>query len=291
MGKYSEEMAGLNVRRTTILIVVALCLFAFFALAWVVSTQAFYKPGSDFGYNLGLVGGLLMLSLLFYPLRKRWRFIERIGSMEGWFRYHMVAGILGPVLVLFHSTFQTHSMNGAAAFYSMLLVALSGVVGRFFYRHVHQGLYGRQLTLADTQAELEASIEGMGSVFALQPDIEPRMQAFREDAFRPLGSLHARIWRFLTLRWRSKALSQEIRRDAKRVLKHLGKAQKIPKAELILSYRLARSQIDNFLDAVIKTAQFQGWERLFSFWHVIHIPFLYLLVLSGVFHVLAVHMY
>lgn len=260
-------------------------------MAWLVANGDLYKPGSDFGYNLGLIGGLLMLSLLLYSLRKRVRVLEPLGRMDHWFRYHMLAGIGGPLLVLFHSTFTVSSMNGAVALYAMLLVALSGVIGRFLYRHIHKGLYGRQMTLVDAQADLRASIRSLGSVFALQQDIEPRLHAFYKEAMAPLDSVGARMWRFVTLRWRSRVLARAVRLDAKRALMRMGKEKRVPRGELLLNYRLARCQIDDFLDAVIKTSQLAGWERLFSLWHVVHIPFLYLLVISGIVHVVAVHMY
>jgi hypothetical protein len=55
-------------RVAILVLVVLLC-----GLAWLVATGELYEAGSDFGYNLGLVGGLLMVSLLVYPLRKRIR--------------------------------------------------------------------------------------------------------------------------------------------------------------------------------------------------------------------------
>jgi len=250
-----------------------------------------YTSGSDFGYNLGLVGGLMMLSLLLYPLRKRIRALDHLGDMTTWFRYHMFFGIAGPVLVLFHSTFRTNSMNGSMALYAMLLVAFSGVVGRYFYRHVHQGLYGRKLTLADARSEIKNSVANLDSVFALQPDIEIRLRQFYEDTFSPLDSVSKRIYRFLTLRRKAKLLSGEIRRDAKQALKKLGAEKRLPRFELVLNYRLARAQIDSYLDAVVQAGQLSFWERAFSLWHLIHVPFLYLLVLSGIVHVVAVHMY
>jgi len=261
------------------------------ALALLVAFGDIYEPGSTLGYNLGLAGGLLMLSLFLYPLRKRVRALERFGSMQLWFRYHMVAGIGGPLLVLYHSTFRTGSMNGRVALYAMLLVALSGIVGRFLYRHIHHGLYGRQLTLADAGAELESAVSSLGTVFSLQADIEPRLKSFREAAFAPLDGFAQRLWRFLTLRWQGKRLSKAIRSDAKRILARMEREKKRTRRELIINYRLARTQIDNYLDAIVQTSQLAVWEKLFSLWHVVHIPFIYLLVLSGIVHVVAVHMY
>lgn len=260
-------------------------------LAWLVAFGRVLDPGSSLGYNLGLAGGLLMLSLFLYPLRKRIRALEQVGSMQLWFRYHMLAGICGPLLVLFHSTFTVKSMNGGVALYAMLLVACSGIVGRFLYRHIHSGLYGRQLSLADARTGLEEATARLGTVFALQTDIQPRLKAFSEAAFCRLDNIALRLWRFITLRWKGRHLAKAIRSDAKRALSRLGREERLPRRELIINYRLARAQIDAYIEAVVLTSQLAVWERLFSLWHIIHIPFIYLLVLSGIIHVVAVHMY
>lgn len=234
-------------------------------MAWLVRTGGFYESGSDFGYNLGLVGGLLMLTLLLYPLRKRVAWLDRLGSMEGWFKYHMIAGITGPLLVLFHSTFRTGSLNGAMALYAMLLVAISGIIGRFIYRHIHRGLYGEHLTLADVSAELKAAAESMDSIFALRPDIEPRLRAFRELAFDNQGSLGARVWKFVTLRWKSRRLAKVIREDAKSILRRQWRKRGGNRKAFVASYLSARERIDRYLDSVVKAAQLKVWERLFSY--------------------------
>jgi len=71
-----------------------------------VARQQFYSSGDDFGYYLGLVGALMMLSLLLFPLRKRIRFMQNWGRLPNWFRIHMMLGITGPLLILFHSNFR-----------------------------------------------------------------------------------------------------------------------------------------------------------------------------------------
>lgn len=260
-------------------------------LAVLVAVGDVYQSGDSFGYTLGLIGGLLILSQMVYPLRKRFPRLARWGMMDHWFKYHMVIGIGGPILILFHSTFKPGSTNGSIALYAMLLVAISGIIGRFFYRQIHRGLYGRQLTLGDVTTELRASLENVGSVFALRPDIEPRLMAFYKEAFAADLSLAQRAWRFMTLRMKSQRLALQLRSDAKRALRRRRREQRTGKTELILSYKLAKRQIDSFLQAVVQASQFKMWERFFSFWHLIHIPFLYLLVFSALVHVVAVHMY
>jgi hypothetical protein len=273
--------------RTALVVVGGLLIF----LAWLVSTGDLYKAGDDLGYNLGLVGGLMMLSLLIYPLRKRVRFMNSWGSMQAWFRYHQVAGILGPTLVLFHSTFRIGSMNGRVALYAMLLVALSGVIGRFLYRHIHKGMYGQQLTMRDAEEDLKKSAEDVRSIFAEYPKIQAKLAEFRTYAFAHEPSLWKRIVRFVTLKSRGHKLSLLIRDGIKKSLNKAKHENRMTRRERIITYQLAKQKTDIFVDAICEAAQLTSWERMFSLWHVAHVPFLYLLVVSGIVHVVAVHMY
>ncbi|MBK9655894.1 MAG: hypothetical protein IPO66_10680 [Rhodanobacteraceae bacterium] len=90
-----------------------------------------YSVDSDFAYWLGVVGGSAMLTLLLYPLRKRLDRYLSFGRLRYWFSGHMVLGIAGPVLILLHCKLSLGSLNAKVAFWSMVVVAASGIVGRF----------------------------------------------------------------------------------------------------------------------------------------------------------------
>lgn len=261
------------------------------ALAWLVAFGEVFRPGDNVGYNLGLAGGLLMLSLLFYPLRKRIKWLARLGSMLYWFRYHMVVGIAAPVMILFHSTFKIGSMNGRVALYAMLLVASSGIVGRFLYRHIHKGMYGQHLTMQDAELDLKTSSDAMREIFCDYPEVEQRLVKFREYAFADIDGVWARALRFLTLHAKGRQLSRSVRDQLRQVMKKAKRAQALNRNQRILTYRLAKEKALAYVDAVCEASQLRAWERLFSLWHVVHIPFLYLLVVSAIVHVIAVHMY
>jgi hypothetical protein len=261
------------------------------ALAWYVATAKPYKPGSDFAYNLGLAGGVMMLTLLLYPLRKHFRFMSRAGKLSRWFRAHMMLGIAGPVLVLFHSTFAIGALNSRIAYYAMLLVVVSGLIGRFVYRHIHHGLYGSRTTLAEVEQQLKASANNMSTVFGLVPAIGEKLAAFQSYAFGKLNGVGARIWRFLTLRLRGRNVARAARREAWQAIEQACRAQNWPQDESLNQRRLVKAQIDEYVEAVSSAAMFVTWERLFSLWHIIHVPFIYLLVICGVIHVVAVNMY
>ena len=55
--------------------------------------------------------------------------------------------------------------------------------------------------------------------------------------------------------------------------------------------RLARKLVKRYLHAAVRVAQYGAYERLFSLWHVAHLPFVYLLIITAIVHVVAVHAY
>ena len=92
-------------------------------------TQQYITPQTGFGYALGILGGSAMLLLLVYPARKRIPGLRAIGTTKLWFQIHMALGIVGPVLILFHSNFRTGATNSNVALFCMLVVAGSGLFG------------------------------------------------------------------------------------------------------------------------------------------------------------------
>lgn len=240
-----------------------------------------YSADDDIGYNLGLVGGVLMLMLLPYSLRKRLRSLRGTGSMRMWFLFHIAAGILGPVLVLFHSTFRIGSFNGGVALFSTLLVAASGAVGRFFYRRVHRGLSGSRATLQEMQATLRARSEALQPLLCHLPEVAREIAHFSELAAREPRGHGGRLTHFIAIGWHRMRTTRRIRT----ALRHT-----LPETHADEAASLLRT-VDDTLTAAQRAARFATYERLFSLWHAVHIPFLYLLVLTSVVHVVAVHAY
>ena len=108
-----------------------------------------FTPKDGAGYWIGIAGGTILLLQLAYPLRKRARFMRRMGSAPLWFRAHMIMGIIGPLLILYHSNYSLGAPNSNVALTAMLGVAASGIIGRYFYGKVHNGLYGAHSNLQD----------------------------------------------------------------------------------------------------------------------------------------------
>ncbi len=280
-----------------ILIVAIVTIVGYF----VVSPQTLYKPGDNIGYNLGLAGGLMMLALLFYPLRKRVKFLAKLGLLPTWFKWHMVLGILGPLVIIFHSTYHVYipylhpvgSVNAAIAMACMFLVSSSGTFGRFFYTKIHHGLYGRQASVNEIKAELEQSGD-VKSTFNFAPDIEKKLELFRVQAEQNAQAGKLGLVKFVAIGIKAAMLSRSLVKELHGVMhtqareKNFTAAQMKSMEGVFVEYR---TLIKSYMSAVRDASQFHTYERLFSYWHIFHIPLVYMLVFSGFYHVLAVHMY
>jgi hypothetical protein len=262
------------------------------AAAWIVVILKPYTPGSDLGYNLGLAGGLMMLWIVVsYPARKRFKFMQRAGPMKPWFQLHMALGILGPVLIAFHSTFTISSVNAFVAFMSMAIVSSSGFIGRYAYRQVHHGLYGRKATLQEFEDHMRTSERGLAALVRALPQVDLALQDYKTAAFDPKGNVFLRAWRFAGARLRSERLARSIDGDIAGFIHRIGPAQGWDKATQARRVRRGGGLVRAYLRAVNTAAQFSTFERVFSMWHVMHVPLLYMLIFSACYHVLAVHMY
>jgi hypothetical protein len=268
---------------------------------YLVSFDNLYKSGDDIGYNLGLAGGLMMLSLLIYPLRKRIPMLRNMGLLPVWFKWHMVFGILGPALIMFHSTFSFYipfihpqgSMNAAVAMYCMLLVSGSGTFGRFFYTKIHHGLYGRQASLNEMRNEMEET-ENVKSMFHFAPAVEKAMEEFHNRGVRMSQETGYGFGNFIKVGFEASSLARTLSKQIHEIMhtqareQHFN-AQQIEGMEKL--YKEYREKIIVYLRAVRDAAQFHTYERLFSWWHVFHIPLVYMMVFSAFYHVYAVHAY
>ena len=260
-------------------------------LGWLIRDYDLIDPKEGAGYWLGIIGGTLMVLLLLYPLRKRIRLLHALAPTKIWFRMHMNFGLLGPLAILYHSNFHLGSFNSQVAFYSMLLVSGSGIIGRHFYARIHRGLYGRKTSLREVQKELTETISNSHGLATIMPrlvaQLEKHAASLQDESIRrTIGIRRSLRWTFthhyerLSLLWlahcelrAAAAASPVIARNRKRIR------------------RAAAQYIREFTVLTGRVAQFSLYERLFALWHILHLPIFFLMVLSALVHIFAVHVY
>ena len=128
---------------TLTLIVIAVTIYLFYYGASYYNTsmeERFYhadhavlKPSGIYGHGLGIIGTLLILIGVFgYMARKRYRILSRIGVLKHWLEFHIFLCTLGPIMILFHTSFKFGGIVSISFFFFFFVVA-SGVIGRFIY--------------------------------------------------------------------------------------------------------------------------------------------------------------
>jgi len=110
------------------------------------------KPSGFIGHGLGIFGSLIMLFGLFsYMGRKRLKVFSRLGTLKYWLEFHIFLCTLGPVMILFHTSFKFGGIV-SVGFWSMAIVWSSGVIGRFIYLQIPRTIEGRELSLREVEA-------------------------------------------------------------------------------------------------------------------------------------------
>lgn len=226
------------------------------------------RQSGSVGHFLGILGTFFMVVLLAYSLRKRLRFMRGWGNLNDWLEAHIFLGLAGPVLVLFHTVFEFSGLVGIC-FWAMMLVVVSGIIGRYIYQAIPRSISGMELNRIELEAEEIALTYELRKRLPVGHPLWDRLTGFEKGARRtaPGGGLWtggetARLRAtFNRALKKSRALSHGERR---KLLGLLIKRQKLMRRKA-------------FLDRT---------QKILNYWHLLHIPFVVLMFL-----ILLVHIY
>lgn len=220
-------------------------------------TERFYhedykvlKPSGSLGHGIGIFGSLFMIiGVASYMARKRYRFMSRWGLLKHWLEFHIFLCTLGPILVLFHTSFKFGGLV-AISFWSMVAVFLSGIAGRFIYLQIPRTIEGRQLSLNEVK-DLKSNFskvleENYQFDTSISEDIE---SAVENNELRKVRKLLKEV--------------NTSKSDRKKVLK-------FAKNEIALNKRIAR---------------LTKMQKLFEYWHVVHLPFALIMLVIMIIHI------
>lgn len=253
--------------------------------------QGYLSPENGLGYWLGISGGTMMLLLLIYSARKRFRSLVRFFKVSFWFRFHMTLGVLGPVFILFHSNFHLGSLNSTVALSCMLIVAGSGLIGRYFYTRIHFGLYGEKIRLSQVAKDMQVLKEDLKKLAVTEKQLTYLDKIFAEIAEFSSGSTQpSTVWETRKKKKRAKYLVSVLEKFVSHLLDYYGKHPELSLdiKESKRSLKRDTSILDHALHRLPTLIMF---ERLFSLWHIFHIPFFIMMIITAITHVVVVHMY
>jgi hypothetical protein len=251
---------------------------AFFAILFitffymVIVTWYGETPAASgfFGHSIGILGFLLMiLTESLYSLRKRSR-SARWGKMSGWLQFHIFTGIVGPFMVLLHTSWKFNGLAGIVLLLTILIV-ISGFFGRYIYTAVPRTADGAELQkrlIMNRIHETELSIDGW---LASQPDEtqQAAQQLLALSSFQGSSSnlVITRIYYDAAFRL---ALLRQRNAVPPRLRVSIEKIQK-----LIVQKRELNQQMQSIAEA----------RKLLALWHTIHIPIGLALFTAALIHI------
>src|SRR4030043_1266298 len=128
-------------------------------------------PGASdlFGHGLGIVGFVFMLMTeTLYSLRKRSRSV-RWGRMSNWLQFHIFTGLVGPYMVLLHSSWKFNGLAGMVMLLTIIIVA-SGLLGRYIYTSVPRNVDGIEIEANELERQIRAVDGELQNWLASHPD-------------------------------------------------------------------------------------------------------------------------
>lgn len=254
-------------------------------VGWLNRDSNYLSPETGTGYMLGILGGSLMLTLLLYPISKRVKVLTRLIPIQYWFGIHMLLGIIGPVLILYHSNFQLGSTNSAIALFSMLLVAGSGLVGRYIYTYIHHGLYGSQITLKELKQESENNLHDLLNLYAMDEELNNRLMKIEKKVLLPYTSLMTNLLHVISLAIHARRLKTKVMKLVRESYNKNDEEKSLPDSKTVIN------SVHRYTTVLRKTAALKVYERMFSLWHVFHLPLFFMMIITAIIHIFAVHIY
>jgi hypothetical protein len=232
------------------------------------------KPSGVIGHGLGILGTLMMIvGVSTYIIRKRYRKFFNIGYLKHWLEFHIFLCSVGPILVLYHTSFKFGGIV-SVSFWSMVLVVLSGVIGRFIYVQIPRTIQGQELSMSELNSikeKLELRIRTVLSEdVSTLAEFEKISSADRYKTFQLSTAVGFIIRDYFDIR--------RVMRLIKQRIKLLG-LSKNERQELITA---AKSEI------VIarRIALLRTFQKLFHYWHIFHLPFAITMFVIMVIHVI-----
>jgi hypothetical protein len=240
---------------------------------FMVSLLNGFPPASDFfGHSIGILGFFLMLMTeTLYSLRKRSR-SARWGRMSSWLDFHIFTGLVGPYMVLLHTSWKFNGLAGIVVLLTVIIVA-SGFIGRYIYTAVPRtadgvvleaGALERQIAQFDAQLQVRLKDQPKQTRILVQRKTTPTKHT--DSSLSLLFERTFDDWAYRLQWWFDKQrLDPETR-------------QQVSQLEILLRQRRTLNRQLNSLALA---------RRTLALWHAVHIPIGMALFTAAFIHIIA----
>ena len=247
------------------------------------------RPSGTIGIRLGMLGVLMFFLIYLYPLRKKWGWLGRQGNSRHWLDFHIVLGTTAPIVIAFHSSFKFGNIAGMA-FWSMLMVTLSGFIGRYLYAQIPRNLNAAELSIKeirDKEAALKKELAEQRATFGFAVDALYQLPSAAEVAKTPaVASLISMVLIDFRRPFRTSWIRLRQAGFAAWLFSLFGfLPTRNPGLERALRIAKTEAKLSKSIAFLSRT------QRIFQLWHVIHRPFSYAFAILAIIHItLALYM-
>lgn len=244
------------------------------------------KPSGTIGLKLGILGTALFCIIFLYALRKVIPWLGRWGTARHWMDFHVIAGISAPIVIAYHASFKFQGIAGIA-FWIMLAVALSGVIGRYLYAQIPRSLTAAELSLTELQHSEQALAEALVGQSVYSADqLSRTLRVPSREHIRRIGPLRAvgeMILADVGLPFRVAGLRRSACNFGAAILSVGGLFstgnEEVERVVRLVRQKASLSKRVVFLDQT---------QKVFHLWHVIHRPFSYAFAVLALIHITVV---
>lgn len=229
------------------------------------------KPSGIIGHGLGILGSLSMIAgVSLYMARKRMKRLARVGLLKHWLEFHIFLCTLGPIMVLFHTSFKFGGLV-SVSFWSMVAVFLSGVIGRYIYIQIPRTIEGRELSLQEVK-NMKSDF-GKNNLSGFELDAET-LDLINRSTIEKKAENEKSIWKdWIARNFEDAKTARIIRKRLKKTAlssKEKHHVMRLVKNELSLNRRISRLLL---------------MQNIFKYWHVAHLPFAIVMLVIMIIHV------
>jgi hypothetical protein len=242
------------------------------------------RPSGTIGIKLGMLGVALFGCLYMYPLRKRWKWLQKIGKTKNWLNFHVLFGISAPLVITLHSSFKLQGMAGVA-YWLMMAIMLSGFAGRYIYSQIPRTLNATTLTFRELE-EMSASIRNEIEERCLltSDELHRLLQVPAKEAVQRMslaGAVLRMFWLDIRRPFQFAGLRMRMMETFGEKIRTLGGI--LPSSDSSIETAIGLVRRQSWMTA--KIAFLDRANQVFQLWHVVHRPFSYSFAVLAIFHI------
>jgi hypothetical protein len=224
------------------------------------------KSSGLIGHGLGIIGSsMIVIGVFSYMIRKRFRRFSRIGVLKYWLEFHIFLCTLGPVLILFHTTFKFGGIV-SVGFWSMVAVVASGIIGRFIYIQIPRTIEGREMSLNELDDIQIGMNKQLRSMISIDESVYEMVEYSNKNNSKKIGLF---------------GNSQQQKKAMKILTKEM-KIQQLPKHKMreVLTVFSNQIKLKNRINRLVTM------QNLLKHWHVAHLPFALIMLVIMIIHII-----